>query len=183
MLLSRCGKPFSEADQDVFEVSAPAAAVDLDDPPHGSHHIGHVIQGDVLRDGLSLLGALEETARAISERGEDFGGREFSPHVAGKASLDGDLVPHGDKELLKSLCGRCGECLTGDIEEAAVEPIEDRADQMVFGGEVAIESGRADAGGARDVIEVRGAACLREDPLSGRDDPRSVLGGVAARWR
>lgn len=99
-------KAFPEADQYVIEVSAPCAAVDLDDPAHGPHGAGHVIQGDVLRDGLSLLRSLEKAACADPQRGEDFSGREFSPQVAGEAPLGGNLVPDGGKELLKPLCGR-----------------------------------------------------------------------------
>ena len=65
MIIGRCVKAFPKADQDVIEVSAPRAAVDLDNPAHGSHSVGHVIQGDVLRDGLGLLRALEKTACAV----------------------------------------------------------------------------------------------------------------------
>ena len=65
MIIGRYVKAFPEANEDVIEVSAPCAAVDLNDSAHGSHGIGHVIQGDVLRDGLGLLRALEKAACAV----------------------------------------------------------------------------------------------------------------------
>ena len=65
MIIGRCVKAFPEADQDVIEVSVPRAAVDLNDSAHGSHGVGDVVHGDVLRNGVGLLGALEKAACAV----------------------------------------------------------------------------------------------------------------------
>jgi hypothetical protein len=103
--------------------------------------------------------------------------------VSAATSPAGDLVPDGDEELLKAGRGRCRDRLVREFQQVPVESVEGGPDQVVLRREVAVEGGQADAGGARDVVDARFGPRQAEDLLSGADDPRAVLDGVAARWR
>ena len=182
-LLGLAGAGDEDVDQALGAFLGVGAGVDVEDADEGAEE---VLEIDVGAEVAAEDGALDEGGESALDEaagaGKEFG-RAAGDAVEGGGDdlLGGDVVDeekHPGAEGFKGWEG-CGESALGGgelFDFAAVDGL----DELVAGGEVAIEGAGTDGGLAGDVVEAGGGAMLGEGLLGDFKNALAVAQGVGA---